>query len=645
MQKWTSLAVLALFLIALPVLAIERSEIPDDYKWNPEHIYPTMEDWEEDFTDVQAGLEELASFKGQFAGPDAENVPQKLIEFNANAKDIEIKFSHLYSYVMYNFHVDMANPEWMGKLQQLQFLGLQYGEKLAWVEPEMIQIPEEKLLGWCDEYEELAPHKKGYEDMYALQEHVLSESEEQIMALSGNMAGAAGDARTKLADVDMPWDMIEIEGEEVKANDAGWNGWRYNQDRDVRERYFNAVWSKYRQFGHVFAATMAGNLKEDIFYAKARKYESTLEAALAPNFIPVDVYMNLVNTTRANTAPLHKYNQIRKRMLGVEHYRHWDYYVPLIEADETRYTWEEGVEMVLDAIKPLGKEYIKMVDTGLAAESGWVDVFANDGKRGGAYSSSCYGIHPYMLFNFDYEKGLTLEDVSTMAHEMGHSMHTYLSEMSQPFPTRSYAIFNAEVASTVNEVLMGEKMLEMARKEYQKAKGDKKEAARDKLVYLLQTSINSCRGTFFRQTMFATWELEAHKMAWQGQPMTVESFDKLYADLLAEFHGPAAEYEELSAVSWARIPHFYRGFYVYSYATSYAAAVALAQNIQAEYDGDKSQKGATKKYMAYLASGSSKHPVELLKDAGVDMTTAAPIEAFIEYFESLVNELDELTKE
>ncbi len=645
MQKLTCLAVLALFLVAIPALAIDRSEIPDDYKWNPEHIYASMDEWEQDFAAVQAGLEQAVAFKGQFAGPDAENVPEKLIEFNKIGEEIEIKFSHLYSYVMYNFHVDMANPEWMGKLQQLQYLGLQYGQQLAWVEPEMIEIPEADLLAWCDQYEELKSHKKSYEDMYALQEHVLSEEEEGLMALVGNISGTAGDVFSKLSDVDMPWETITLDGKEVEANESAWGSWRYDQNRENREAIFNAVWNQYRQFGTTFAATMTGNIKEDIFFAKARKYENTLHAALDPSFISVDVYTNLVNTTRANTAPLHKYNEIRKRMLGLDHYKHWDYYVSLIPAEENRYTWDQGVEIVLDAVKPLGKEYGEMVKQGLAAESGWVDVFANDNKRGGAYSSSCYGIHPYMLFNFNYEEGLTLEDVSTMAHEMGHSMHTYLSEQNQPFNTRDYAIFNAEVASTVNEVLLSQKMLREARKAYKKAKGDKKEEARLHLISLLEQNINACRGTFFRQTMFATWEWEAHKMAWEGQPLTMESFDALYAGLLAEFHGPAVEYDELSGITWARIPHFYRGYYVYTYATSYAAAVALAQDIMAEDGGDKSKKGATARYLNYLASGSSKHPVELLQDAGVDMTTPEPIEKFIEYFTALVDELDALTQE
>ncbi|MDD5088592.1 MAG: M3 family metallopeptidase, partial [bacterium] len=320
-----------------------------------------------------------------------------------------------------------------------------------------------------------------------------------------------------------------------------------------------------------------------------------------------------------------------------------DYYVSLIDADETRYTWENAVAMISDALKPLGDEYIRDITHGLAPESGWVDAFASDGKRGGAYSSSCYGVHPYMLFNFDWDKGLTMDDASTIAHEVGHSMHTYYSEKNQPFANKDYAMFNAEVASTTNETLFAMKMLDEARAAYKNAKGADKEAAKKHLIYLLDQNISSARGTFFRQTKFAAWELEAHKLAEEGKPLTKDSFNQLYGELLRDYYGPAAEYDELSDVEWSRIPHFYRGYYVYTYATSYAAAVALAADIRAEQQGDAKKQGATERYLNYLKSGSSRHPVELLKDAGVDMTTPAPVQSFIKYFTSLVDELDKLT--
>jgi len=636
-----------LLLIAAPAarsLGVTRADIDDRYKWKPEHIYESVEAWQADMQAVRAGLDELAAFKGKFAGENAKNPAEDLIAYNKLSEEIGAKFERCYTYIMYNYHVDMGNTEWMGRMQELSNLGVDFGQKLAWQTPELLQIPKATLLGWCDQHAALADYRKSYEDMYALQEHVLSEKEEEILALSGNVTGTASDVFGKFTNVDMDFGTIlDDKGDTLKVTEEGWGSWRISQDRRVREDYFKAVFGGYEKYGTTLAALMAGNLKKDVYIMKARKFETTLQASLNSSFIPEAVYTNLVSATRANTKPLHKYEAIRKRVLGLDHYRHWDYYVSLIDADETRYTWEDAVAMISDALKPLGDEYIKDIAHGLSPESGWVDVFASDGKRGGAYSSSCYGVHPYMLFNFDWDKGLTMDDASTIAHEVGHSMHTFYSEENQPFPNKDYSMFNAEVASTTNETLFNMKMLDEARAAYKKAKGAEKEAAKKHLIYLLDQNISSARGTFFRQTKFAAWELEAHKLAEEGKPLTKDSFNKLYGDLLHEFYGPAAEYEELSYTEWSRIPHFYRGYYVYTYATSYAAAVALAADIRAEQTGDAKKKGATQRYLNYLKSGSSKHPVELLKDAGVDMTTPAPVQSFIKYFTSLVDELDKLT--
>ena len=636
---------LLVLVTCISAFATERSEIDDKYKWKTEHIYANLDEWKADFEAVKGALDELASFKGKFAGENATDPAKALVEFSKLDKEIEIKFEHAFVYVVRNYHVEMSNTDWMGMLQQLQFLGVEYGQKLAWIKPELIQIPQETMHKYIDENPELEGYRKEYDDLYLLQEHVLTEAEEEIMALSGNITGTTNDVFSKMTDVDMDFGYILDEnGDSVKVTDSGWVSWRTNKDRRVREDYFKAVWKKYDQFGNTISALMAGNLKKDVYLAKARKFDNTLQAALDNVFIPEQVYSNLINTTRANTKPLHKYNQIRKRMLGYDHYRHWDYYVSLIEAEEERYTWEEGVEMILEALKPLGEDYLKNTAIALNPENGWVDVYTSENKRGGAYMGSCYDVHPYMLYNFDWEKGLTMNDVSTIAHEVGHAMHTWYSEKSQPFPNRDYATFNAEVASTTDEAIFSMKMLDEARAAYKNANKSEKEAAKQHLINLLEQNLSSARTTFFRQTMFATWEWEAHKLAENGQPMTKESFDKLYGELLAEFHGPTAEYEELSNVSWSRIPHFYYGYYVYSYATSYAASIALAMDIRAEAAGDKKKKGATERYLNYLKSGSSKHPVELLADAGVDMTTPQPIEAFIKYFSGMVKELDKLTK-
>ena len=625
--------------------AKERSEIPDLYKWHPEDIYLNLDEWQKDFDFIAENLDKLAAFKGKFAGKSATNPPKSMTKFNKLSEEINIRFERAWTYVMYNYHTDLTNSDWVGKMQMLRMLAVDYGEKLAWFDPELLKIPQKTLHRYIKQYSELEAYRKSYDDLFAQQAHVLTEPEETILALAGNITGTASDVFNQMTDADMKYGYIlDEKGDSVEVTDAGWVAWRTNQDRRVREDYFKAVWEKYDGFGTTMAALMNGNIKKDVFGTKARKYESTLHAALEGTFVPIEVYINLIETTRNNTAPLHKYNEIRKRVLGVEHYRHWDYYVSLIETPEKRYAYEEGVEMILKALKPMGEQYIKDIEYGLNPENGWIDVYTHTGKRGGAYSSSSYGIHPYMLYNFDYDKGLTYEDVSTVAHEVGHSMHSYYSEREQPFPNKDYMIFNAEVASTVNEAILAQKMLDDARKAYNKSEGAEKEEAKQWLIFLLNKNIDAVRQTFYRQTLFAAWEWEAHQMGEEGMPLTKESLSELYGGLLEEFHGPTAEYEELSSMSWARIPHFYRGYYVYTYSTSYAAAVAIAQDILAEASGDKKCKGARDKFLAFLASGSSKHPVELLQDAGVDMATPAPIEALIQYFSDMVDELDVLTR-
>jgi oligoendopeptidase F len=492
---------------------------------------------------------------------------------------------------------------------------------------------------------ELEPYRKTYDDLYLKQAHVLTEPEERIIALSGNATGVSGEVYGKLTDVDMRWGWILDEnGDSVEVNDATWVAYRTNNDRRVRRNLFNTLFTGYGNYGTTMAALMSGNVMKNVYYSRARKYETTLQAALFNNFIPEPVYINLVETTRKNAAPLHKYNYVRKRIMGVDTLRHWDYYAGIVDLPEDRYTWEQGVAMVVDALKPLGTKYTTDITTGLNPGSGWVDIYTNRNKRGGAYSGGCYGVHPFMLYNFDYDKGLSLEDVSTVAHEVGHSMHSYYSERTQAFPNKDYAIFNAEVASTTNEAIMQAKMLDDARKAYKSAKGEAKKVARQKLMGLLENIISGSRDTFYRQTMFATWEWEVNKMGENSQPITDDGLSELYLNLLKEFQGPAYEYTDLSGKEWMYIPHFYRSYYVYSYATSYAAAIALASDIMAEAKGDKAKKGAAERYLKYLGSGSSKHPVELLKDAGVDMATPAPVEAFVKWFGSMVDELDALSK-
>ncbi len=625
--------------------AKERSQIPDQYKWKTEHIYATLEDWQKDFDSLPGYLDKLVAFKGTFAGNQATNPAQSLIGYNKIAEEAWKKFEHIWTYVGFNADVDLANEAWSGREQQVQMMAVDFGQKLAWVDPEILQIPQETMHRYIAENPDLEPYRKSYDDLYAKQEHVLSEPEERILALSGNITGTSSDVYGKLTDVDMRWGYIlDEKGDSVQVNDASWVAWRTNPDRRIRRDFFNTLFAGYKNFGTTMAALMNGNVMKNVYVAQARKYDNTLQAALANSFVPEQVYVNLVETTRKNTAPLHKYNEVRKRLMAVDTLRHWDYYAGVVDLPEERHSWENAVAMVTAALKPLGPKYLADITAGLNPGSGWVDIYTSQSKRGGAYSGGCYGVHPFMLYNFDYDKGLNLEDVSTIAHEVGHAMHSYYSERGQAYPNKDYAIFNAEVASTTNEAIMAAKLLDEARRAYKKAKDEEKQKAKQKLMALLENTISGARDTFYRQTMFATWEWEVNKMGENSQPITDEALSDLYLNLLKEFQGPAVEYTDLSGKEWMYIPHFYRGYYVYTYATSYAAAIALASDIMAEANGDKAKKGAAERYLKYLGSGSSKHPVELLKDAGVDMTTPAPIESLVKYFAALVDELDELSK-
>jgi oligoendopeptidase F len=623
-----------------------RSEIPDKYKWKPEHIYATLDDWQKDFDALKGLLEKLEAFKGTFAGDKAANPAQSLIEYNKITEDAWKKFERVWTYVNFNADVDLSVEDWSGREQQCQMLAVDFGQKLAWVDPEILRIPQETMHKYIADNPELEAYRKTYDDLYLKQEHVLTEPEERILALSGNVTGTAGEVYGKLTDVDMRWGWIlDEKGDSVEVNDASWVAYRTSNDRRVRRDFFNTLFTGYKSFGTTMASLMNGNVMKNVYYSRARKYETTLQASLFNNFIAEPVYINLVETTRQNTAPLHKYNYVRKRIMGVDTLRHWDYYAGIVDLPEERHTWEESVAMVTAALKPLGTKYVTDITHGLNPGSGWVDIYTNRNKRGGAYSGGCYGVHPFMLYNFDYGKGLSLEDVSTVAHEVGHSMHSYYSERTQAFPNKDYAIFNAEVASTTNEAIMQAKFLDDARKAYKSARGDAKKLAKQKLMALLENTLSGSRDTFYRQTMFATWEWEVNKMGEASEPVTDDGLTNLYLNLLKEFQGPAYEYTELSGTEWMYIPHFYRSYYVYSYATSYAAAIALASDIMAEAKGDRAKKGAAERYLKYLGSGSSQHPVELLKDAGVDMTTPAPIEAFVKWFGAMVDELDSLSKE
>ena len=627
--------------------ALDRSAIPDKYKWKTEHIFPSVEAWQNAMQSVRADIDSQASYQGTLTARRGVEGAQNLIAYNRLSEKNTVALSRISSYAVLNYMVSIEDPVWSSRFQQASDLSVYASEKLAWQDPELLKIPKDTLLKWTNEYPELKAYRQRYENLFALQAHTLSEPEEHILALAGNITGSTEDIFTKLVNVDMDFPtIVDDKGDSISTNYAGWReSWRAHPNRRVREDYSHAVFRKYDRYGNSFAAMIAAQYKKDVFLAKARKYDNTLQAALMPSFIPEEVYLNLIQTIHAHLEPLHKYEAIRKRVLGVEHYTLWDDFVGLAPVGENKCrTWEDGVAIVTDALKPLGEKYDSDLVRVLDPAEGWVDPFTNPGKLAGAWSHAVPDASSYMLFNFDYEKDLSSEQVSTIAHEAGHTLNANYVQQNQPIPLRDGNTLTGEIPSTINEVFLSMKLLDDARSAYQRATGKEKERERQKLISLLDSELNSGREGIFREVMFAEWELKAHKLAEEGKPITQENLCELWADLAAQFYGPVVEHDKLSNMFWAAYPHFYMGYYVYSYAVGGIASYALAHNIRAEFSGDRAKRGSTERYLNFLKAGSTKHPVELLQDAGVDMTTPAPIEEYIKYFSSLVDELDQLTQ-
>lgn len=627
--------------------ALDRSAIPDKYKWKTEHIFPSVESWQNAMQTVRADIDSQASYQGTLATKHGPEGAQNLIAYDRLNEKNTVALSRISSYAVLNYMVSIDDPVWSSRFQQVADLSVYASEKLAWQDPELLKIPKDTLLKWTSEYPELKPYRQRYENLFALQAHTLSEPEEHILALAGDITGSTEDIFTKLVNVDMDFPtIVDDKGDSIPTNYAGWReSWRAHTNRRVREDYSHAVFRKYTRYGNTFAAMIAAQYKKDVFLAKARKFDNTLQATLMPSFIPEEVYLNLIATIHSHLEPLHKYEAIRKRVLGVEDYTLWDDFVVMAPVGENKYrTWEEGVAIVTDALKPLGKEYGSDLARVLDPANGWVDPFTNPGKMGGASSHSVLDTSSYMLFNFDYERDLTSEQVATIAHEAGHTLRAVYVQQNQPIPLRAGNTLTGEIPSTINEVFLSAKLLDDARAAYKRATGKEKERARQKLISLLDIELNSGREGIFREVMFAEWELKTHKLAEEGKPITKENLCELWADLAAQFYGPAMEHDGLSNMFWAAYPHFYMGYYVYSYAVGGIASYALAHNIRAEFSGDRTERGSTERYLNFIKAGSTKHPVELLKDVGVDMTTPAPIEEFIRYFSALVDELDKLTQ-
>ena len=588
----------------------KRSEIEEKYKWNLDDMIPSEEALENYIKEAEERIASYESYKGHL-GDSAK----KLAEFLKFDVELDEIFSRLFSYARQKSDEDTAVGEYQALLSKVGTLSTKAMEASSFAEPEILEIPEEKMNQFL-ETEELAHYKLMLNRLLAKKEHMLSEAEEKILSAVSEVAQAPDKIFRLFNNADIKFPVIKDEnGEDIEVTHGRFIKLLESKDRRVREDAFHAFYSVFRQFANTVAASYEGNLKQACFFAKTRKYQSSREYYLFANEIPELVYDNLLKTVEERMSLLHRYVSIRKEMLGVDELHMYDLYVPLTEDYEKEVTYEEAQQIILEGLKPLGEEYLGILKQGF--ESRWIDVFENQGKRSGAYSNSVYGVHPYVMMSFN--NGMS--SVLTLAHEMGHSLHSWYSNHEQEAAYAHYKIFVAEVASTCNEVLLLRHLI------------GKAESVEEKR-FLINQMLEKFRGTLFRQTMFAEFEWKTHQMCWNGVPLTKDTLCKLYHDLNIKYFGEDMIVDSDIDHEWERIPHFYRPFYVYQYSTGFAAATAIAGRILA---GDKE---ALDGYFKFLKGGCSMTPIELLKLCGLDMEKPDVLNEALNVFETLLDELE-----
>lgn len=576
-------------------------------------MYASKEAWERELDEVKALTGELAAMEGAVTA-SAENL-YKVLELNAQ---IGQKLDLAYNYAERLFDEDQKNTEHQAMSQKVYGTAVDCESRTAFVVPEILAAEQETLEGFYKEKPELELYRRQIEEIQRRKAHTLSAEMEKLVAMTGEMSQTAEQVYSILGNADLLFPEIEDgNGEKVRLSHGNFVPFEESADRRVRKDAFTQFYSVYKQFANTIAGLYNGQVKQQIFYAKARKYDSTLEAAVDANNVPAKVYHNLVDTVNANMDKMHRYVKLRKKCLGVDELHMYDVYTPMIADAAKKISFEEAKETVLKALAPLGEDYVSKVKEGF--ENRWIDVYENEGKRSGAYSSGVYGTHPYVLLNHND----TLDNMFTLAHEMGHAMHSYYSNENQPYIYSQYKIFVAEVASTCNEILLMEYLLAHTT--------DQKERA-----YLLNHYLDSFKGTVYRQTMFAEFEMRSNKMAEKGESLNADNLCKLYYELNQKYFGEDMVSDPEIAYEWARIPHFYYNFYVYQYATSFSAAVAIAHGILEE------GAPAVERYKKFLSGGCSKAPVELLKEVGINMEEPKPIQDALDVFGKILDEIETL---
>ncbi|MCM3545346.1 oligoendopeptidase F [Priestia megaterium] len=590
-----------------------RSEIKVEDTWKLEDIFASDDAWEKEFEEVKALIPQMEKFKGKL-GESAQTLYDALQEQD----ELTMRVSKLYTYAHMRYDQDTTNSFYQGLNDRIKTLYTQIASALSYVTPEILSIEESKVKQYMAEHKELKLYAHALDEITRERPHILSESEEALLAQASEVLGSSSNTFGMLNNADLEFPSIKDEnGEEVEITHGRYIRFLESSDRRVREEAFKAVYETYGKFKNTFASTLSGTVKKDNFSARVRHYNSARHSALSTNNIPEEVYDNLVKTVNDNLHLLHRYIDLRKKVLGIEELHMYDLYTPLVKDVKMEVTYEEAKDYILKGLKPLGEDYLNVLKEGF--ENRWVDVHENKGKRSGAYSSGTYGTNPYILMNWQDN----VNNLFTLAHEFGHSVHSYYTRKTQPYPYGDYSIFVAEVASTCNEALLNDYLLKTIDDEKQR-------------LYLLNHYLEGFRGTVFRQTMFAEFEHDVHVRAQNGEPLTPELLTKLYYDLNKKYFGDNLVIDEEIGLEWARIPHFYYNYYVYQYATGFSAAAALSKQILEEGDA------AVERYVGFLKSGSSDYPIEVLKKAGVDMTTSQPIEEALAVFEEKLTEMERL---
>ena len=623
MKQFTSNAKVLLLVILALLASLSsysqktRAEIPENYKWNLTGLFQSDEAWRASLNALTPKLGEVEKFKGTLT-QSGQNL-LKALQYNSEISKAAAK---LYIYAAMNSDLDTRYMKYTGMKQELQQLFSDFGAKAAFFEPEILTADWATIDGFIKNEPKLEDYRIGLENMFRTKKHTLSEPEERIMALAGMVAGVPQSVFGTFSDAEMPKPTATLSnGEKIEIGSSEYSQLRASANRKDRENVFKAYWDNYAKFRASYGEMLYGNVKADMFSAKARHYDSSLESALYPSNIPVEIYHSLVDNVNKSLPAFHRYLKIKKRMLGVDTLKYLDLYAPVVKNIDLKYTYEEATKIVLEALKPMGTEYIATVKK--AIDERWIDIFPTPGKQSGAYSNGAdYDGHPYILLNYNNQ----YNDVSTLAHELGHTMQSYFSNKTQPYPKADYETFVAEVASTFNEVLLFNYIIGTVKDD-------------DVKLSILMNWLDNFKGTLFRQTQFAEFELKIHEEAEKGNPLTGDIFSKIYKDIVNKYYGHdqgICKVDDNISMEWAYIPHFYRSFYVFQYSTSFTASISLAEKVMS---GDPK---ALKSYMEFLSAGGSDYPVELLKKAGIDMNTTEPFEKTAASMNKVMDEIEKI---